>query len=325
MHVFAQATLDDLLHDTFSAVLRDGVEVKASRGNTLELSAVVLELSNPLARLSRSESRGVVFSGLGELCWYLQGDDSLAMIEYYVPAYREEAVGDVIMGAYGPRLFRPPGNSQFDTVLKLLRERPQTRRAVLQVFDAADLRRTSGDVPCTCTLQFMTRSDALDLVVYMRSNDAVKGLAHDIFCFTMIQELVAKAIGVPIGRYFHMVGSLHIYKKEEDLGKARAFLDEGFQTTKSPMPPISDSDPFESLKVFLQAEASIRVSGNVPPETEQMPEYWRDLTALLEAFRAYKVSDQRGLDLSTTRFAGTSYEPFVGLLVARHAERAASR
>ena len=68
-----------------------------------------------------------------------------------------------------------------------------------------------GRKPCTCTLQFLARGVKLDLIVYMRSNDVIKGLPHDIFCFTMLQEIAARRLSLEPGIYKHCVGSLHLY------------------------------------------------------------------------------------------------------------------
>lgn len=37
----------------------------------------------------------------------------------------------------------------------------------------------------------------------MRSNDAYLGFPHDVFFFTMIQELVARSLGIRVGDYHH--------------------------------------------------------------------------------------------------------------------------
>jgi hypothetical protein len=63
-------TLDDLLLKVYPKILRNGERVKASKGWNRELSGVILELTNPLARLSRTETKGTVFSCLGETLWY---------------------------------------------------------------------------------------------------------------------------------------------------------------------------------------------------------------------------------------------------------------
>src|SRR5687767_7008309 len=66
-------TLDDLMHNVLERLLRSRNRVAGTRGATRELNGVLLKIANPRARLSRSVSRGKVFSGLGELMWYLSG------------------------------------------------------------------------------------------------------------------------------------------------------------------------------------------------------------------------------------------------------------
>ena len=51
----------------------------------------------------------------------------------------------------------------------------------------------------------------------MRSNDIWFGLPYDIFQFTSLQILLSMELGVGIGTYTHICGSLHLY--ERDLGK----------------------------------------------------------------------------------------------------------
>jgi thymidylate synthase len=116
----------------------------------------------------------------------------------------------------------------------------------------------------------------------MRSNDAFKGLPGDVFSFTMIQELVARAIGSEVGRYKHFAGSLHIY--DEHHLKARNFIDEGWQSKASmPIMPLGDQRP--NLQQLLILEEGIRTGSNpkVPPT---LPTYWKDLAYLLKIYHA---------------------------------------
>lgn len=55
-------TIDDLLRNVLLDIEKHGEPVKASKGRTKEITGVVLELTNPRARLSRTESRGKLFS-----------------------------------------------------------------------------------------------------------------------------------------------------------------------------------------------------------------------------------------------------------------------
>lgn len=104
-------TLDDVLIELYKALLMaKGCNKGGTRGPNREMLGVTLRITNPRARLSRSEDRGKPFSAVGELLWYLSGSDRLDFIEPYIKRYREDAVDGVLPGAYGPRLFALRGS-----------------------------------------------------------------------------------------------------------------------------------------------------------------------------------------------------------------------
>lgn len=257
---------------------------------------MLLEIKNPRARLSRTESRGKVFSCLGELLWYLAGTNDLEFICYYILRYREDSEDDkTIYGGYGPRLFNKRGQDQIANVLRILKENPNSRRAVIQLFDSDDLIQlidTEGqavarkEIPCTCTLQFMIRKRHLHMFTHMRSNDAYIGLPHDVFCFTMLQEIIARSLNVELGTYKHFVGSLHLYEK--DIGGASQYLEEGWQSSTISMPLMPVTDPWPAIKVLLKAESDIRGNAEIELDKLGLDPYWADLVRLLQIFRHYK-------------------------------------
>ena len=276
--------VDDVLHDCLKALVAEGDRIHPSRGEAIEVRGARLELTNPRARLSRSHTRGKAFSCLGELVWYLAGSGSADQIAFYLPKYRDDAESDgTIHAAYGTRLFARDGRLQ--AVIDTLRAKRDTRQAVVQLLDAGDLASGYRHVPCTCTLQFMWRGDLLDLVVFMRSNDAYLGLPHDIFSFTMLQELVARTVGAELGTYIHMVGSLHMY--ERDRAATQRFLGEGFAALR-PMPPMPGGDPWEAVEKLVESEATLRAGDVKEPDSVGHP-YWDDLFRLLNAFALWKL------------------------------------
>jgi thymidylate synthase len=219
MHIQAE-TLDDLLRELYPALIQRGAPVTASRGSNVELIGVQLELLKPRARLSRTETRGRPFSALGEFLWYLTKDNRLDFIQPYIPAYAQDSEdGLTVHGGYGPRIFAQRGHDQLEDVIRQLTEAPTSRRAVIQIFSAEDNAKRPGtgkrhkEVPCTTTLQFLLRDCKLHLIATMRSNDAYLGLPHDVFCFTLLQEFVARTLRVELGFYRHFVGSMHLYDK----------------------------------------------------------------------------------------------------------------
>lgn len=288
----AADSLDDLLFKAYKQILARGTAIKPSKGDAREISGVLLKLSAPRVRLSRSESRGLLFSCLGELLWILAGSNRLDFIQHYIPRYDEFSDDrKTIYGAYGPRLFGKTPHDQVPRVIQLLKDKRDSRQAVLQLFDRTDTLEPHKDVPCTCTLQFMVRDSRLHMFTSMRSNDAWLGLPHDVFTFTMIQELVARSVGIELGEYKHAVGSLHLYDKHQD--KALRFLNEGWQTRR-PMPPMPKGDPWAAVKSLVAFEKKVRTGhGAIPTPPEPIDPYWEDLATLLSIHEAIRVPNNQ--------------------------------
>ena len=306
---FSEKTIDDLLRAAFRKLLKSKSKLKATRGLMTELTGVLLELTNPRARLSRTETKGRFFSCLGELLWYLATADDLTFIRYYLSHYAEESDdGQTVYGAYGPRLFSMKGNDQIANVVKLLRERPTSRRAVIQLFDAADIAEHHKGIPCTCTLQLMIRGNRLIMFTNMRSNDVFIGLPYDVFAFTMLQEIVARTLAVEVGTYKHAVGSLHLYEK--DRKAAQQYLDEGWQETVS-MPPMPLGDPWPPLQTLLKAESEIRQGEISDVAGLKLDNYWADLVRLLQIFRYRKDKNTGEITKLRKNLSSQIYDTYV--------------
>jgi thymidylate synthase len=300
-------SLDHVLIDLYEKLLGCTSRNEGTRGATREMLGVSLRISKPRARLSRSENRGKPFSALGELLWYLAGSDDLDFIRPYVPQYSKDAVDGIIHGAYGPRLFAMRDNvDQVASVTQLLRKRPTTRRAVIQLFNAEDIASEYKEIPCTTTLQFHLRENRLHLSVTLRSNDAYWGLPHDIFCFTMLQEMIARRLSADLGEYYQYVGSMHLY--EDFIEEAQQYVDEGFQKTVE-MPAMPPGDPFDLVPSLLESEMRIR-RGEMMIAADVMAEpYWADIIRLLQVFWASGQSER--LDELRAEFVNPVYRSYL--------------
>jgi thymidylate synthase len=71
----------------------------------------------------------------------------------------------------------------------------------------------SKDVNCTVALHFIIREGKLYLTTYMRSNDIWMGFPYDVFQFASMQVLLSMELGVELGTYTHIAGSLHLYER----------------------------------------------------------------------------------------------------------------
>lgn len=302
------STIDDVLRIALGEILKANHLVTSSRGDNYEVLAVQIELTNPRARLCFAEERQTIFGCFGEFLWYLSQGDAIEFIEYYLPKYRAFATIDHnrVIGAYGPRLFAWNDVDQVANIVGLLRERPNTKRAVIQLFDRTDFYEL--DVPCTCTLQFLRRNGFLHVIANMRSNDVLIGLPHDIFAFTMLQEMVACALDDEVGTYHHWVGSLHLYKKHKE--KAQSLIDEGWQqTVNAAMPSMPSGDPRPALEKIKAAERAFRIDHRLDPWPTVGQKYWDEIITLLEFFRHLKDRDQSRANESMSRIKTGYFAP----------------
>ncbi len=246
---------------------------------------------------------------MGELLWYLAKSNDLKFITYYIKDYKDFSDdGKTIYGAYGPRLFNMDGNDQVANVIRLLKKKPSSRQAVIQLFKGTDILEEHKDIPCTCTLQFMIRENKMHMFVNMRSNDAYLGLPHDIFSFTMLQEILARTLNVELGSYKHAAGSLHLY--DRDKGKAQTYLDEGWQSTVS-MPAMPKGDPWPSLVKLQQAENDLRHGNEIQLTSTDLHPYWMDLVRLLQVYSYRKYKKWRKIAMIKKGMTSRIYDPYI--------------
>ncbi|KKL46377.1 hypothetical protein LCGC14_2346140, partial [marine sediment metagenome] len=147
----------------------------------------------------------------------------IGALSYYMPRAGDFSDdGKVWRGGYGPRLFRwneqPDvawgGINQMQGVIDTFKKDRATRQAVIQIWDPDQdgPEDESKDKPCTNYLHFMARDGKLDLMVVMRSNDLLWGFSSiNVFEWTFLQELLANILYFEVGKYYHVVDSLHIY------------------------------------------------------------------------------------------------------------------
>ena len=116
--------------------------------------------------------------------WYLSGDNNIAKLgEIYgkVPEIWKRMADHwgYVNSNYGYQWQRTCWNniSQYERVVKMLKDNPNTRQAALSIYDAKEITKYENDTPCTYAVQFTILNDRLDMSVVMRSNDLWYGFA----------------------------------------------------------------------------------------------------------------------------------------------------
>lgn len=272
-----------------------------------EVLGFAARLAQPTWRYLAEPRRqqNVVFN-YAEVLWYLSGRNDLDFIEYYAQSMRRYSPDGVTLPGtgYGAKLrhFGSNGLDQVERALDVLtRDDPDSKRVVLQVFDAnEDIYKRNIDVSCTLGLQCLLRDGALHMAAFMRANDAFVGLLNDIFSFTFIQEYMARRLGVAVGSYTHHVGSLHVYAWNQD--SAYQLASASPAGTGGLTPPLMPSAACQqSIAEVLHWESVIRQRQATIEqlETLDLDPYWLDILRLFWIYR--QIRDDRPVGTEVAR------------------------
>ena len=205
------------------------------------------------------------FFHLMEFVWMMSGSNELDWIQQFNKGFKQYAEEDgKFHGAYGYRWRKHFGLDQVQQAVEMLRIDPTNRRVVIAMWDPEyDLGAVKNDLPCNTHIYLRIVDDELDFTVCNRSNDVIWGMTGaNAVHMTMLQELLANAIGVDVGKYRVFTVNAHVYT---DLPKVNEML----QTTHTEYVNYVGWDhckllqPTESLSTFLH-ECQAFVQGDGP-------------------------------------------------------------
>ena len=111
-----------------------------------------------------------------------------------------------------------------ETLIKLLKYDPDTRKAVLPIFNGngyidTDYYDGTARIPCSMYYDFLIRENGkgekvLHICYHQRSSDFCIHFGNDVYLAWRLMEYVAKEVGIKPGYLFHTIDSLHAYKKD---------------------------------------------------------------------------------------------------------------
>ena len=114
---------------------------------------------------------------------------------------------------------------------------------------------------CCNWMHFLVRDKSLDLTVAIRSNDIIWGWsAINVYEFTVIQEILARCLGVKVGTFVNLSDSFHMYEKDWAKAQELAEIDvrnvelicEQFPSFDfGPVGPLN-GDPISTYKSYMK-------------------------------------------------------------------------
>lgn len=258
------------------AIVTHGAPASPRGLATWEVLGAHLVLTDPRNRLVDLPPGRVLNPAfaVAETVWILSGSDDPWIFEYNRNLERYADHG-VLQGAYGPRMrFWNGQQDQLDRVRRLLTRDPDSRQAVIQLFDPQRDRGGFKDVPCTLGYRFFLREGRLHMHTTMRSQDAWLGLPYDLFAATVLQELLAGWLGAGLGEYRHTIDSLHLYAEHH----------QGALTLPDDPPA---SEPLAPLAARWEDFDDVLAGVLLDQLHADAAEPWRDFAAVMASYRSW--------------------------------------
>lgn len=284
-HNFVYDNVSQALPKLLDQVLRNGEEVGSRAGRTKELMHVGITLRKPWQReLCATNRKANLAAQIAETMWVLSGRSDIDWLSNYLPrAIEFSDDGQTWRAGYGPRL-RAWGSAYADNygeqdqlaqVVRLLRESPGTRRAVMSIWDPALDFVESKDIPCNNWLSFSSRGGKLDLHVAIRSNDVMWGWSGiNTFEWSALLEVVAGLSGLSTGSIHYSVTSFHLYDQHWERARSIESLHSPLQDSPrfKVHPAIGVKGLNEIIALWFTIEEKIRNGEPTREEVYNFPE-----------------------------------------------------
>src|SRR5947209_5236594 len=110
---------------------------------------------------------------------------------------------------------------QIDNVISEIKENPQSRRLIVNAWNAAEIERMALP-PCHVLFQFYVQDGELSCQLYQRSADLFLGVPFNIASYALLTLMVAQVVDLRPGDFVHTFGNLHLYQNH--LAQAREQL-----------------------------------------------------------------------------------------------------
>lgn len=259
-------TIDQLYPKLIRSVLENGVSVASPRGMKVkELYNVGFSIKNAQKGIIVNPNRAVnlAYAAIEMLGNFQDGAYNVDPFTWYCKPMKnylnpETGLWD---GSYATRLTM---YKQMEKMYNILNLDPDSRRAVIQIYNPAhDFHDyESRDICCTLSLIFRLREGKLNLTCTMRSNDVLLGVPYDLTQFTFLQSVLACWLGVEVGEYYHFTANLHAYerdwKKLENIARGKWLQDPHNWNTmdKWDIPDINET--FVQIRRFFNMEKYFR-------------------------------------------------------------------
>ncbi len=161
----------------------------------------------PLLTTKKMFFRGIV----GELLWFLKGRTDVRWLQDQgISIWDEWELPDGTIGPGYGHMWRHWEGDQLQTIIKQIKETPQSRRHIVSTWSPALLNQQALP-PCHVLFQFYVQDNRLSCHLYQRSADVFLGLPFNIASYALLTHIIALECELQPGEFIWSGGDIHIY------------------------------------------------------------------------------------------------------------------
>ena len=101
---------------------------------------------------------------------------------------------------------------QVDRVLYDLKNNPQSRRIMTNIYNHQDLSEM-GLYPCAYSMTFNVSGNTLNGILNQRSQDMLAANNWNVCQYSILMHMFAEASGLEVGEFVHVIADAHIYDR----------------------------------------------------------------------------------------------------------------
>lgn len=137
---------------------------------------------------------------------------------------------------------------QIETIIKQLKEEPDSRRIILSAWNPNQLDKMALP-PCHTLAQFRVINNKLSCQLYQRSADMFLGVPFNIASYSLLTYMLAQICKLDLGEFVWTGGDCHIYKNH--------FNQVQQQLQRTPVKgPVLEMPAFNNLEELLETKTS---------------------------------------------------------------------
>ncbi len=215
--------LDKILHEGVQKGDRTGSGTLSIFAHQMRFN---LQQGFPLLTTKKIHLKSIIY----ELLWFLNGDTNISYLNQHdVKIWDGWADDDGELGPVYGHQWRswptPEGQSidQITTIIKQLKQTPNSRRIIVSAWNVADLpdesitpqenvKKGKMALPaCHAFFQFYVAEGKLSCQLYQRSCDTFLGLPFNIASYALLTHMVAQQCDLGVGEFIWTGGDVHLY------------------------------------------------------------------------------------------------------------------